>query len=573
MRPSASRSLFRDPLQESMQSYRRWRSLFNIFMLLALVVFVSTSVYFFTLPPPPAAAKAKAGGLSTTVSSTSAASLSSTSPVSFAIASSPAATSADASTTTTTTTTAVDDLDDASNDGDSPSDGAGDVYFTPLARERQAAVVEAFRHAWSAYRQHAWTWDEIEPVSGRGSNAWGGLGATLVDALDTLWLMGLRADFNDAREWVATKFVPKSSDWDGSVFEVTIRYIGGLLAAYELSDDRVFLDKAEEVAITLLPAFNTPSGLAYTTINLKTGHATNPSWNGRQCVLSEFGTLGLEWRALAKYTGKQIYRDKVDHIAHHLAQRTRTGLLPTFWNPSNGEPSNGHLTYGARGDSYYEYLLKQWIQSGHSDAESKRLYDLAISDTVRRLVKRTKRGNLAYLVEMDHESIINKMDELACFFGGMLSLSGDDTVLPLAKDIAHTCWLMFNTTATGLAPEIATFVDGADNNEVVAQAAHNLLRPETMETLFYLWRRTHDDMYRERAWRIFQSWNTHARVQFGFSGINDVNQMPPHHNNRQESFFFAETLKYAFLIFSPEQTLSLDEFVLNTEAHPMRIWK
>jgi mannosyl-oligosaccharide alpha-1,2-mannosidase len=457
------------------------------------------------------------------------------------------------------------------NAGDSPNDSAGDVYFTPLARERQAAVVDAFQFAWGNYRRYAWGWDEIEPVSGRGSNSWGGLGATLVDALDTLWLMGLRTEFNDAREWVATKFVPKASDWDGSVFEVTIRYIGGLLAAYELSDDRLFLDKAEEVAIALMPGFNTPSGLAYTTINLKTGHTTNPSWNGRQCVLSEFGTLGLEWRALTKYTGKQIYRDKVDHIARHLAQRTRSGLLPTFWNPTNGEPSNSHLTYGARGDSYYEYLLKQWIQSGHTDTESKRLYDLAISDTLNRLVKRTKRGGLAYLVEMDHESIVNKMDELACFFGGMLSLSGDDAMLPLAKDIAHTCWLMFNTTATGLAPEIATFVE-SDDKEVVTQAPHNLLRPETMETLFYLWRRTHDDMYRERAWRIFQSWNTHARVQYGFSGINDVNQVPPQHNNRQESFFFAETLKYAFLIFSPEQTLSLDEFVFNTEAHPMRIW-
>jgi mannosyl-oligosaccharide alpha-1,2-mannosidase len=80
-------------------------------------------------------------------------------------------------------------------------------------------------------------------------------------------------------------------------------------------------------------------------------------------------------------------------------------------------------------------------------------------------------------------------------------------------------------------------------------------------------------MYRERAWRIFQSWNTHARVQYGFSGINDVNQVPPQSQQSPRVVLLCRNAQVRlFLIFSPEQTLSLDEFVFNTEAHPMRIW-
>lgn len=194
-----------------------------------------------------------------------------------------------------------------------------------------------------------------------------------------LWLLGFRDEFARARDWIATHFHPAQSNWDGSVFEITIRYIGGLLAAFELSHDRMFVDKAKEVADRLLPAFATPSGLALTTINLASGFASNPHWNGQQCVLAEFGTLGLEWRALSHHTGEQRYRDVVDRIATHTATLLRgAGLLPTFFSAQSGAPSNGHITYGARGDSYYEYLLKQWLQSDKRDAEMRQSFDIAL---------------------------------------------------------------------------------------------------------------------------------------------------------------------------------------------------
>ncbi len=107
---------------------------------------------------------------------------------------------------------------------------------------RQEAVVKAFNHAWKAYRQHAWGKDELKPVS-KGSNQWFKLGLTLIDSLDTMWLMGLTKQFNAARSWVANEMVV-GQDVDVNLFETTIRVLGGLLSTYHLTGDNLFLERA-----------------------------------------------------------------------------------------------------------------------------------------------------------------------------------------------------------------------------------------------------------------------------------------------------------------------------------------
>ena len=103
-------------------------------------------------------------------------------------------------------------------------------------------------------------------------------------------------------------------------------------------------------------------------------------------------------------------------------------------------------------------------------------------------------------------------------------------------------------------------------------APYNLLRPETVESLFMLWRATGDRRYREWGWELFQSFERHCRVPGGgYSGVVDVREASPRKNDRQESFWLAETLKYFYLLFSPESALPLDKFVLNTEAHPLKV--
>ena len=103
-------------------------------------------------------------------------------------------------------------------------------------------------------------------------------------------------------------------------------------------------------------------------------------------------------------------------------------------------------------------------------------------------------------------------------------------------------------------------------------APYNLLRPEAVESLFMLYRATGDQKYREWGWEMFQSFEKHCKVPGGgYSGLVDVREPIPRKNDKQESFWLAETLKYFYLLFSPESVLPLDAFVLNTEAHPLRV--
>lgn len=111
--------------------------------------------------------------------------------------------------------------------------------------ERRAEVVRMFQHAWSGYKQYAWGKDELRPLS-RTSTVRFGLGATLVDSLDVLHLMGLHEELQEARAWVAASLDCGIAK-DQSLFETTIRVLGGLLSAHQLTSDALYLQKAAEV--------------------------------------------------------------------------------------------------------------------------------------------------------------------------------------------------------------------------------------------------------------------------------------------------------------------------------------
>ena len=166
------------------------------------------------------------------------------------------------------------------------------------------------------------------------------------------------------------------------------------------------------------------------------------------------------------------------------------------------------------------------------------------------------------------------MDHLACFVPGMLVLGAQGDVaeryLALAKDLSDTCVQMYAGTATGLSPELVNFRDGRDmfTND---RSAHNLLRPEAVESLFYLYRRTGDELYRRQGWAIFQAFEKHCRLPTGYAGVRDVRVVPPVNDDTQQSFFLAETLKYLYLLFSDSHTVDLEQWVFNTEAHPLRV--
>ncbi|KAL3700603.1 hypothetical protein R1sor_018625 [Riccia sorocarpa] len=444
----------------------------------------------------------------------------------------------------------------------------------PVARERRNKVREAMLHAWTSYETYAWGYDELKPKSRTGVNQFGGLGATIVDSLDTLFIMGFPEQFKKASEWISTHMT-FNKHYGASVFETTIRVLGGLLSAYDLSHDDMFLHKAQELGDKLLPAWHTPSGIPYVTIDLASGSAANPGWTGGSSVLADVGTEQLEFIGLSQRTGDPKYKEKVERTILALKKvMPSDGLLPIYISPHSGKPTTQKITFGAMGDSFYEYLLKVWVQGNKTEVVKhyREMWDQSMEGMMT-LLKKTSPSNYLYLAERSGDALQNKMDELACFAPGMLVLGMDGAseekaqkYLDVAKELARTCYNFYQSTRTKLAGENYHFRDGED---MMVGTAYNILRPETVESLMYLYRKTGDNKYRDWGWDIFQAFEANSRLPTGYVGLHDVTTGTK--DDMMQSFFLAETLKYLYLLFSPPSVIPLDQWVFNTEAHPLRI--
>lgn len=453
----------------------------------------------------------------------------------------------------------------------------------PTARDKRNKVKEMMIHAWSNYKLYAWGKNELRPLSKRGhSNSIFGsfdLGATIVDGLDTLYLMGLHKEFDEGRDWVERKFTLENVDADLSVFETNIRFVGGFLTCYAFTGDRLFLEKAKYVADKLLPAFQTPTGIPYALVNVRNGVSKNYGWaSGGSSILSEFGTLHLEFSYLSDITGDAVYRDRVQTIRAVLKDIEKPkGLYPNYLNPKTGKWGQQHMSLGALGDSFYEYLLKAWIQSGHEDDEAREMYDEAMQAIIQHMVRRTPSG-LVYVSDMKFDRLEHKMDHLACFAGGLFGL-GSTTLtnqysqryMEIGEGLTNTCHESYIRTYTRLGPESFRFNDGVEAKALKAQEKYYILRPETFESYFIMWRLTHDQKYRDWGWDAVQALEKHCRTPTGYSGLKNVYHTDPVKDDVQQSFFLAETLKYLYLLFSDDTLLPLDEWVFNTEAHPLPV--
>ncbi|XP_053678748.1 mannosyl-oligosaccharide alpha-1,2-mannosidase IA [Anopheles nili] len=450
-------------------------------------------------------------------------------------------------------------------------------------REKRNKVKEMMVHAWSNYKLYAWGKNELRPLSKRGhSNSIFGsfdLGATIVDGLDTLYLMGLHREFDEGREWVERKFTLENVDADLSVFETNIRFIGGFLTCYAFTGDRLFLEKARYVADKLLPAFQTPTGIPYALVNVRNGVSKNYGWaSGGSSILSEFGTLHLEFAYLSDITGDSVYRERVQTIRAVLKDIEKPkGLYPNYLNPKTGKWGQQHMSLGALGDSFYEYLLKAWIQSGHEDDEAREMYDEAMQAIIKHMVRNSPSG-LTYVSDMKFDRLEHKMDHLACFAGGLFGLGGtslsnqySQQYMEIGEGLTNTCHESYIRTYTRLGPESFRFNDGVEAKALKVQEKYYILRPETFESYFIMWRLTHDQKYRDWGWDAVQALEKHCRTPTGYTGLKNVYHTEPVKDDVQQSFFLAETLKYLYLLFSDDSLLPLDDWVFNTEAHPLPV--
>ncbi|MBN3326487.1 MA1A1 mannosidase, partial [Atractosteus spatula] len=503
---------------------------------------------------------------------------------------------------------------------------------------------QMMKFAWDSYRRYAWGSNELKPSSkqGHSSNLFGSIqGATIVDALDTLYMMEMYEEFEVATEWVE-KNLDFNVNAEVSVFEVNIRFVGGLLSAYYLSGKEVYRKKAVELGEKLLPAFKTPTGVPWALLNLKSGIGRNWPWaSGGSSILAEYGTLHLEFMHLSKLSGNPVFAEKVMNIRKVLNRLDKPqGLYPNYLNPNSGqwgqlslcsllgvdvfswgefqeqsessveafiltsfakipgalileidqiscllvqkeEPSTGiwtdHVSVGGLGDSFYEYLLKAWLMSDKTDEEGKKLYYDAVQAIETNLIRKSS-GGLTYIAEWKGGLLEHKMGHLTCFAGGMFALGADGTPsdqtghhMELAAEIARTCHESYARTSLKLGPEAFRFDGGVEAIATRQNEKYYILRPEVIETYMYMWRFTHDPKYRDWGWEAVQALEEHCKLDGGYSGVRDVYASHPSHDDVQQSFFLAETLKYLYLLFSEDDHLPFEHWVFNTEAHPLPV--
>jgi len=468
---------------------------------------------------------------------------------------------------------------------------------------RQIAVVNSFLWAWKGYKDHAWGKDMLRPVS-KTSMAWlGDLGLTLIDSMSTLIMIRkstcqaskqamhgrycqmLTDAEKDGHKWISDNFSNQVEKGPSvNVFETTIRILGGLLSAFALTDDNMYLEKATLIGDRLLPAFNSKSGVPFADVALKSGVSKNPT-----ACLAEASTVQLEFKYLSHLTKDPKYWNAVDKVNQVLQSNLEAqweGLPPLWVDTATGKYKGGEVSLGARGDSYYEYLLKQYLFTSKTEPHFWNHYEFAIKGIKKNLIKRTGPvgAGLMYIAEYtDSRQLKHKMDHLACFAAGMFALgavesppeyTGKKEDMDIAQGLAETCFQLYQRSPSGVAPEIATFMQGSPDFKVAdGYEASNFLRPETVESMHLMRDITGDAHYVDKAWDIYKKWEKFSFVESGgYACLQGVKQPIPTKDDKMESFFISESLKYLMMSFDPKPDKDfLKKWVFNTEAHPLPI--
>lgn len=414
-------------------------------------------------------------------------------------------------------------------------------------------VREQMVWAWDNYVARAWGKDEIKPVSGGYSsfplkNAH--LGLSLIEALDTLWLMGLDSRFEDGIEWVRST---AAFDVDGevSVFETSIRLVGGLLSAHLASGDPVVLEKCVDLADRLLPAFASPTGMPYRFINLKTGAVREPKTSP-----ADIGTYLPEWGTLSRLTGDDRYAKAAKRAAVAIFERrSALGLIATQIDVETGEWQSRRATVGSYGDSFFEYLWDSWQLLG--DTQCKEMYE-ACTAAILEHQQVWKDGHL-WFADVDFETgaiVGGEQDELAAFYGGLLGQGGD-----MATGAAYTeSWAALQRRFDIL-PEGYDYLSGQPTQ------VSNALRPELVDAAFALWL-----IDREERWRVvgrdhFLAMKSHNKAPYGFADIADVTARPMTQADHCPGYWWSEQMKYYYLLFSDTPRFDYARNVLTTEGN------
>ncbi|XP_039655527.1 ER degradation-enhancing alpha-mannosidase-like protein 2 isoform X3 [Perca fluviatilis] len=439
-----------------------------------------------------------------------------------------------------------------------------DAAARQFTEEEMAAVRQRikamFYHAYNSYLDNAFPYDELRPLTCDGQDTWGSFSLTLIDALDTLLVLGNRTEFQRVASLLQDT-VDFDIDANASVFETNIRVVGGLLSAHLLAGrggmelepgwpcSGPLLRMAEDAARKLLPAFQTPSGMPYGTVNLLSG--VSPTETPVTCTAG-VGTFILEFATLSRLTGDATF-EKAARQALRALWKTRSdiGLVGNHINILSLKWVAQDAGIGAGVDSYFEYLVKGAIMLQDEELLNMFLeYDRAIQNYTR--------FEDWYLWVQMHRGTVSMpiFQSLEAFWPGLQSLLGNlDSAVRTFQNY-YSVWRQFG---------------------------------ELIESAMYLFRATGDHTYLQLGLDALESIEKITRTPCGYASVKDVRDHAL--DNRMESFFLAETIKYLYLLFDPAHflhgggaegdgsweaggedgqcVLGAGGFIFNTEAHPL----
>ncbi|KAI9723294.1 MAG: hypothetical protein M1812_001177 [Candelaria pacifica] len=498
---------------------------------------------------------------------------------------------------------------------------------------RLQAVVSSFQHSWAGYKEHAWLQDELAPVSGAFHTSFGGWGATLVDTLDTLWILGMKTEFEDAVRAIGQIDFTVLQMTTLNLFETTIRYLGGLLGAYDISEGKydILLEKAIELGEMLYAAFDTPNRMPVTRWDWPGYLTGKPQTAHETTLVAEIGSLSLEFTRLSQLTNDPKYFDAIQRITDAFDQGQNKTLLPGMWPividaAALSFTKASTFTLGGMADSLYEYLPKQHLMLGGLTPQYRNMYqkslDVIKTNLLFRPLIKDKKDILFsgdYWRNTLNQAVLEpKGQHLTCFTGGMVGIGAKVFETPedlaIARKLVDGCIWAYQSQVTGLMPEVFYLAACRDQGHCewdekqwhkgifdqqkkedspssmssseqvqrhiqrerlepgftkIADSRY-ILRPEAIESIFILYRITGDETLRDAAWQMFQAIEKQTRTDLANAAISDVTQQLSQKFDSMESFWLAETLKYFYLIFSDPSVVSLDDYVLNTEAHPLK---
>lgn len=433
----------------------------------------------------------------------------------------------------------------------SASEGSTPERWKALA----ADVAAEMAWAWRNYVERCFGQDQIKPVSG-GAEAFffskgPPLGLTIVEALDTLYVMGLDAEVEEGVRWVARNL---HFDIDGEVqvFETSIRMVGGLLSGWCATREKLLLDLARALADRLSPAFTeSPTGMPYRFVNLKTGAVRDP-----QSYPAEIGTYIAEWGTLAKAVGEPRYFDLAKRAAKALFERrSKLDLIADTIDIETGKWLSRRASIGPPTDSYFEYLWDGWQLFG--DVDFKRWYDVHAAAIARHQGQRS--GGHLWFPQVDFETgavLDHHQSELAAFYAGLLAQGGDR-----ARGEAYLESWATVQARYGVLPE------GYDYAKAEPDRVSNELRPEFVDSCLNLFLLEPKERWRELARTHYEQMKATSRARYGYTILTDVTAKPAVQGDLCPGYWWSEQMKYYWLLFSGCERFDYKTNYLSTEGN------